>query len=152
MLETIDKDVMISIMGIQHYEGEDEQSLELITGGKLSRRDGSWYITYPESEMTGMEGTVTTFEVAADGAVTLRRSGTVGAEMRFQEGRKFESLYNIGKDTMLIGVKANRVKTDLSEEGGRLEVDYAIEIEHNWAGKSRYDVKVRELGANITEQ
>ena len=145
-MRNINKDVIISIRGSQQMEDQEDQALELVTGGKLtSGKNGSWLITYPESEMTGMEGTTTTFEISSDGAVTLHRQGTVGAEMRFQEGRKFESLYHVGQESMLIGVRANRVRSTLSETGGRVEVDYSIEIEHNWAGFSRYDLNVRPV-------
>ena len=66
------KDVVISIRGIQRsfHPGEEEQgpeSVELVTDGRYEYgRDASWF-TYQESEITGMEGTVTTFRVE-DGA------------------------------------------------------------------------------------
>ena len=145
MSKNLEKDVMISIQGTQRYPGHDDQSLELITGGRLSRKGDSWFITYKESEMTGMEGTLTTFEVAPDGAVTLRCKGTVTGEMRFQEGKKLESLYSAGEEIMLLGIRTRHVTTQLSETGGKVEVDYAMEIEHNWAGFSHYALNIQPV-------
>ncbi len=143
-MHTINKDVLIRIQGTQCSEGKDEQSLELITDGKLSGSSRGWSITYPESELTGMDGTITTFEVLPD-TVTLRRRGTVAADVCFQEGSKSESLYRFGNRTVLVGIRARRVKTDLTENGGHVEVDYDVEIEHSRAGVSRYDLNIRPV-------
>ena len=60
------KDVMIRILATQSGDDPREQTelAEFSTEGQLDCLDGVGTLTYPESELTGMEGTVTTTHAA----------------------------------------------------------------------------------------
>ena len=45
---------------------------------------------------------------------------------------------------MLLGVSSRRVRSDLTEKGGSLFVDYAVEIEHVPVGTNTYEITVWE--------
>ena len=137
------KDVLISIRGTQYSQGEEPQVIELTTEGKLSRSGDVITVSYTETEVTGMEGVVTTFRVEGD-RVELLREGQLNSVMTFVEGEKIESLYDLGFGAMLLGVSARKVCTDLKDNGGRLFVDYAVEIEHVPVGSNTYEIDVRE--------
>ncbi len=142
-MSTLKKDVVISVRGTQHYPGQEPHTLELVTDGVMTRgEDGSYRVTYAESEMTGLEGTMTTFEVSP-GRITLTRSGSVSSELVFEEGHTHESLYDMGFGALLIGIRARKVQSALNEEGGRFRMDYAVEIEHELSAFNRYEVSVR---------
>ena len=66
------KEVVISIKGIQKYEGALPDVVELVTEGRLAREGDSYTLSYQESELTGLEGTLTTIQVDG-GQVTLLR-------------------------------------------------------------------------------
>ena len=68
--------VMISVRGEQYYDGVDPDSTELMTEGTLEQTADGLRISYQETELTGMEGTCTTFEIGPS-RVILRRSGSV---------------------------------------------------------------------------
>lgn len=137
------KPVVIEIQGRQSFQGSKPESMELVTDGFFWGSDGKYVISYPESEMTGLAGTTTTFEVSEDSA-SLIREGTVNSHMIFEPGRKHLSLYDMGFGALTIGVDARKVRADLSETGGTLEIDYKIEIEHIIAGESSFLITVRE--------
>lgn len=141
----MDKEVMISIQGTQFYE--DEETVELLTDGMMSGSDGNYRITYLESEMTGLEGTTTTFEVCKN-SVILIREGALSSQMVFEEGKKHLSVYDMGFGAMMIGISARHVHTDMNENGGLIEIDYAIEIDNAAAGENSFRVCVRELEGN----
>ena len=101
------------------------------------------YLSYEESEVTGMEGTTTTFAVGKD-HVTLTRTGAIESEMVFEKGKKNISLYNMGFGALTIGVKARRLKNDLGPDGGRLEISYGIEIEQQAQGLNSFIIDVRK--------
>lgn len=60
---------------------------ELVTEGRLEQDGNSYTLSYQESELTGLEGTLTTFQVEPD-RVTLLRVGEFNSQMVFQEGRR----------------------------------------------------------------
>lgn len=138
------KDVLISIRGTQTSEGEEPQTIELTTDGKLFRDCDALCISYTESEMTGMEGVVTTFRVEPD-KVVLSREGQVNSAMTFVQGQKTESLYDVGFGAMLLGVRAKKVWSTLEDSGsGMLYVDYDVELEHVPVSSNVYEIAVRQ--------
>lgn len=141
----MDKNVVISIKGRQHYVDNDTDSIELVTEGRLLREGHAYTITYQESEMTGLEGTRTTILVNTDTEeVTMMREGEVNTQMVFQHGRRHMSMYSTPYGNMTIGVNARHVLIDLDEHGGDVELDYEIEIDHALAGRNVFLIHVEE--------
>ena len=137
--------MIISIKGVQRYENADPDTMELVTAGRLEREGNSYTLSYQESELTGLEGTLTTFQVEPD-CVTLLRMGVVNSQMVFQPGRRHFSMYDTPYGALSIGVNTRRLRTALDERGGEIEVDYAIEIDHAVAGENIFHIDVREKG------
>lgn len=141
----MEKNVIISIKGMQSYDGAGDDAIELVTEGRLlDCGDDGLSLSYQESELTGMEGTLTTFQVEKNGRVTLLRMGEYNSQMVFEEGRRHLSLYQTPYGDLSIGVLANKVRNTLGMSGGDLEIDYAIEIDHSLAGQSLFQIHVRE--------
>ena len=97
--------VIISVEGTQRFIGEEKQTVQIVTEGLMKTVGDTVYLSYEESEVTGMEGTTTTFAVEKD-HVVLTRTGAVESEMVFEKGKKNVSLYNMGFGALTIGVKA----------------------------------------------
>lgn len=143
--------VIISVEGTQKFIGEEKQTICVVTDGTMKREGDTVYLSYEESEMTGMEGTTTTFEVQKD-HVVLTRTGAVESRMVFEKGKKDVSLYNMGFGAMTIGVKARWLKNELGPDGGRLEISYGIEIGEQIAGRNSFVIDVRKPTLQAREQ
>lgn len=133
--------VMLKIRGEQRYEGQEPEVVELTTEGVMTQTAEGWSISYEETDLTGLQGTTTTFTVKP-GHVTLTRTGTVQSSMVFQEGVRHESLYQLDVGALMVCVCARRIQTELSMEGGYLDVYYTIQIEQAMAGVVRYHIDV----------
>lgn len=147
----MEKNVFISIKGMQKYENADADSVELVTEGRLVREGSSYTLTYQESEMTGLGGTLTTILVNGD-QVTMMRAGEVNAQMVFQEGRRHLSMYNTPYGAMAVGVNTRHLLAEMDDHGGEIEVDYAIEIDHAIAGRNIFRIKVKEAESESLKQ
>ena len=55
--------VMISVRGEQYFDDVDPNATELMTEGTLEQTEDGFLLSYQETELTGMEGTLTTFEI-----------------------------------------------------------------------------------------
>ena len=136
--------VIISIKGKQLYAECAPEEIELVTAGTMERDgQGGGTISYQESELTGLGGTLTTFQVEG-GQVTLLRVGEFNSQMVFQEGRRHLSMYNTPYGAMSVGVHTRHLLAQLSDQGGDIEVDYAIEVDHALAGRSIFRISVKE--------
>ena len=146
----MEKEVVISIRGTQQYADSDPDTIELVTQGRLQREGESYTLSYQESELTGLEGTLTTIQVEGE-QVTLMRVGEFTSQMVFQEGRRHLSMYNTPYGAMAIGVNTRHLLADLTDQGGDIEIDYAIEIDHALAGRNVFQIKVSEnQGGSLT--
>ena len=139
----MEKEVVISIRGMQKYEGTPPDVVELVTEGRLAREGESYTLSYQESEITGLGGTLTTIQVEGE-QVTLMRVGEYNSQMVFQEGRRHLSMYNTPYGAMTIGVNTRHLLAQLTDQGGDIEVDYSIEVDHAMTGRSIFRINVKE--------
>ena len=138
------KPVLIAITATQQLTGEPPEQLQLVTEGSYCYEPGYIRFSYVETEMTGLEGVVTSFVVEDDSRVTLRRTGKVNVEMVFVPGERHESLYDAGVAAMLVGVEAKSITVLLNEHGGIFDFSYAIDVERAACGINSYHVEIRE--------
>ena len=136
------KDVIISIRGLQTAEGETGDPITLVTTGRYYRKNDCYYISYEETELTGMAGVTTTFRVEP-GKVTLDRKGALKSQMIFQENVVHESLYQMPFGALMLSVKATSVFFDIVPDGGVIDLSYNIEIENTQAGVIDYHLDIR---------
>ena len=139
------KDVMIRILAVQTGDDLREQTVlaEFSTEGKMDFRDGSGTLTYPESELTGMEGTVTTIAFTPEGAV-LTRQGSVTGRMDFSPGERNTFLYETPYGSSTVGMETKRYSSTLTERGGTLEIEYVIDFDHAFVALNRMRIQVTE--------
>ena len=139
------KTVMLSIRGTQFYEGQDPEVIELVTEGTMEAVEDGWNLCYEESELTGLKGVLTTFHVQP-GMITLTRNGPMSSQMVFQEGVFHESLYQAEFGiTLMITVCASKVQTCLDENGGQIDLTYAIDIEQSACGVIEYHLDIKKV-------
>ena len=139
----MEKTVTISVKAKQEMGDGPADSMELVTQGVL-QRDGDIYIlSYQESEVTGLDGTLTTFHVEPE-RVTLMRIGEFNSQMVFEEGRRHLSMYNTPYGALSVGVNTRHLMAELNEHGGSIEIDYDLEMEHAIIGRNVFHIQVKE--------
>ena len=147
----MENNVIISIQGKQSFEAQDDDTIELVTEGCLEPDgDDGYTLSYQESELTGLEGTLTTFQIERD-RVTLLRVGEVNSQMVFEEGRRHLSMYDTPYGALSVGINTRKMRAELDARGGSIEIDYAIEIDHALAGQNLFRIHVREKGPAIKQ-
>ena len=134
--------VLLSIRGEQYFDDIDPDATELMTDGTLEVTEDGLVLSYEESELTGMEGTTTTFEVCG-GRVTLTRSGAVNSQMVFEEGRQHTSLYETPFGELSVDIQTGRLRHNLTERGGIMEIQYSIAVEHTVTGRNCFKIRVK---------
>ena len=140
------KRVLLTLQGKQSYMDQEPEIIELVTEGTLESTADGWNICYEESDLTGLKGTTTVFEIAPD-KIVLTRRGPLNSQMVFAPGYNHESLYQMEFGAMMITVCATKVSYDLSEAGGTVDLTYRIEIEQAAAGVIDYHLEVRPAEA-----
>ena len=137
------KDVLIEIKGVYRQDG-DEDAVELFTTGSYYRRGSRYYIAYEESEATGFEGSHTVLKVEGGNRVTVTRTGRTHSQLIVEQGVRHQCHYDTGFGSMTIGVSGDRVDCSLTDEGGRLEFAYSLDVNTLLASENSISVTVRE--------
>ena len=136
--------VVLNVQGVQRYEDQEPEIIELTTEGTLEKQKEVWVLSYEESDLTGLAGVTTAFRVGPRGVV-LKRTGKLQNQMIFMEGRRHESLYQLDIGALMITVKATSVKSAVTEQGGTVDIYYNIEIEDTAMGTMEYHLTVNPI-------
>lgn len=136
------KEVLVSVKGRSGMV--DEGLIELITEGKLYKKDNAYYISYKETDVTGMKGTTTTLKTEKN-RVTLIRHGTITSNFVFEEGKKYISHYATEYGVFTVGIKAEKIDVDINDYGGIVKVVYSIDVLDGNVGKNEFIMTVREV-------
>ena len=134
--------VLLSIRGEQYFDDIDTDATELMTEGTMVLTEDGMVLSYEETELTGMEGTTTTFEVKGP-QVILTRTGTVNSQMVFEEGRQHTSLYETPFGELTVDIQTSTLKHNLTQRGGVMEIKYSIAVEHTVTGRNCFKIRVR---------
>lgn len=108
---------------------EEAEDTELLMEGRLISNPFRVELVYEESELTGMEGSISTvgFDRSAPGLITMLRSGPVSTALVFEEGKRHTCVYDTPFSNFDVCVVTRRVRNDILRSGV-LELDYLIEI------------------------
>lgn len=135
-------DFLLNVKGVQQYHDQEPDVIELTTEASLTGENGVLFLRYAESDLTGLKGTDTVFELHRN-KVVLRRAGAVTSEMIFIPGEVHQSLYNTEEGALLITVRTTAVEDEMTLTGGSLHVSYDITIEGLGMGRIDYWLSVR---------
>lgn len=136
------KDVLISISSTQNFEGAEPDEINLVTQGRLYKRDGKFFVSYEESELTGLAGTRTTLKLEKD-RVSMIRTGKKPSQMLFAEHERHVGLYQTVLGALTISTHTSSIVNTIGEDGGELAIDYTIEVDHTVAGVNRFAMNVK---------
>lgn len=111
-------------------EDEKEEKIEISTEGVLSLEDGKLSVSYDETELTGMDGAHTVLEFTTDepDTVTMTRSGSASTSMIFKENSRCMSTYETGVFPLEMCITTKSVENALDINGGKIIIDYTVEI------------------------
>lgn len=145
------EDVMIRIKGFQMAEEQGEDSIEFITEAQVYERNGTRYLIYEESELSGMPGCKTRLRMRND-EIQLKRFGdgaAIGGEMCFRKGQRFQSEYQTPYGVIEMEILTNDLTNtlfaldneDINREG-QINIDYDISLKGLMEGRNRINITV----------
>lgn len=138
------KEVVISIHSVHAIDREDEDPLDFTTDGLYSYDSGVGTMSYYESEVTGLEGTRTCVVVKPD-EIVVDRDGSMKSRMVFREGARNSFIYSTPYGNAAMGVDTRKIRHSFNEQGGSMEIDYILNMEHVVVTRNRFQLSVSEL-------
>lgn len=123
--------------------GEAEEA-EILTEGRLITTSQRVELVYEESELTGMEGSVTKlgFDRAVPELISLLRGGTVSTALVFESRKRHVCVYDTPFSGFEVCVQTIEVRNELLTKG-ELYLDYLIEIHGARTERCKMNLTVR---------
>ncbi len=143
------EDYLVTIVTRQEIDGEREL-LEVTTHGHLEGEGDSYILIYTEQEEDGTEST-TKLQVEK-GTVTVNREGSIATYMVIEKEVRNLSHHVTPYGSFSMGVCGAEIKSDMTEEGGKLRFSYATDIERNPLGIIEFDITVKRKNNYRAEQ
>ncbi len=134
---------LITVNTTVHSE-DGKDNMEFITEGLYRVGSGVITIDYPESDLTGMAGTLTRFQVK-DSCVTLTRRGTVNSHVQYIPGEKHFFAYGTEMGMLTMGVDTISVTNGLGIKGGTLGLHYKIDVHGASVSRNEVTINVKEV-------
>jgi uncharacterized beta-barrel protein YwiB (DUF1934 family) len=118
-------DIVLNLKGT-HLEHDEEDTVELYTEGKLICEDDTYTIEFDESGITGVQDTLTQLTIDGD-RIWFRHKGERHVELMFTKKHLFEAAYKTPDGLMQMSVLSTLIKSDISAEKGRIDLEYVIQ-------------------------
>lgn len=136
------QDVSIKLVSSQS-DGDKKESVELLSRATYEKTDSGYKLTYDESEATGFDGSTTTIELFEGKKVVMSRRGSVFSNLILELGKKHHCIYGTPYGEFMIGVNANYIRSNLDENGGKLDFKYVIDVNSSYVGDFDISIEIK---------
>lgn len=119
------KDILLTIKDT-HVVDDNKESYEMTTRGTWESYIDGYKIEYDE-QYDELKGCHT--ELTVNGTcVSMVRTGSFNTEMIIEKGKRHNCQYQSPFGSMLIGISAQKVSSDIKDGKGTLELKYTIDF------------------------
>ena len=134
---------LINIEGQMEQAG-DTDKVHLMTKGNFVHRNGSYFISYKETEATGYEGNITTVKVEKGNKVSMLRFGPSPSRLVIEPGKRHVCHYDSGYGVLNLGVSADEIHNQLTASGGKLVFSYTLDTGDSQISRNQVKITLRE--------
>lgn len=136
------EEVLVSVKGLQMMESEQEEEVEVITGGKCLEKNGTHYIIYEEM-MEGLSGATQNLVKLHGNVMEVTKKGAVNVHMCFEKDKKTTSAYETPYGELLVGIETTDVNIIREEDAINATVNYALAINYEHLADCTLKMNIR---------
>ena len=138
----MDKDVWVSVAGLQFGDNPEGEKIEIITPGSYYKKKDKHYLLYDEV----VEGSdeVTKNIVRFDGdMLSISKSGFTNVEMIFEKNKRNMTNYVTPYGTLLVGIDTDRIDIRESDDKINIDIDYALDINYEHLANCKIKMEIK---------
>ncbi|SFB24146.1 DUF1934 domain-containing protein [Clostridium frigidicarnis] len=131
-----------AIISIKSSQDIDQDGISVVTPGEFFILDKGFKAVYKETELSGMEGTITTLNIF-DKSVELIREGSTTALMNFEKGKENVSLYNTPYGVLELRTKTLQLDILVDNNGGKIVIEYEMSVQGQVPYKTNLEIEIK---------
>ena len=152
--ERMEPKYLIEIVNRQKIDGKTEE-ITLTTKGSYVEKNGKRYIIYREYDQETQEGQTTTLKIDPTGerkTVSLIRRGdnNHSTNLLLEQGRRHLCQYGTPFGSITLGVFTSKISDRLNENGGRLSVEYTLDVNTNLSSTNAITIYVKPFSSTAS--
>lgn len=140
------KDVILTISGLQFAQEMEAAPIEVVTAGSYYKKNGKHYIVYDEV-MEGFEGTTKNIIKLSDDYLDITKRGIANVHMVFEKNKKNMTYYQTPYGNIFIGIDAEKVEVEETEDNINVDVIYALEANYEHLADCKIQMNIKSKGA-----
>ena len=123
------KKVNLFTKSIQTDKTGDKSKIEFFVESSYVEKNDYIYITYKESEISGMEGTTTTLKINTN-SLSILRFGNYNSKLEFRQNEETLTNYQTPYGNIPITITTRLLEVDLRQDGkSNIHLKYSLEAE-----------------------
>ena len=139
-----------AVISVISRQIDDEVPIEVVTPGKFYKKENCYYAVYKETEISGMEGTTTTFKIYPE-KFSLLRMGTTTTTMNFENNTKSISLYNTPYGMLELEIETKELDINVDDSGGSITLNYFLYITGQATQQTLLKIKIDTNKFSLTK-
>ncbi|MEG0963326.1 MAG: DUF1934 domain-containing protein [Lachnospiraceae bacterium] len=142
------KNVLLTISGLQFAaQGEEEaEPVEVVTAGDYYKKNGKHYILYDEV-MEGFDGNTKNIIKLTEECLDITKKGISNVHMIFEKHKKNVSYYYTPFGSLLIGIDAQSVQIQETDDNIDVKVQYNLEVNYEHLADCSITVNIKSKEA-----
>ena len=136
------KKATIYILGTQ-YVDDDKDFVELTTEGEFCQKNGSFFLTYSEDELSGIKGAKTTIKIDGNKKALIMKNGRSGSTLIIEPEKRNICGYETEYGDLLFGISDCDIYCNLTECGGDAKLKYTLDVNNEQVSRNELDIKVK---------
>lgn len=122
-------------------QNDKRDQIEFSSDGTYYEKNNKKYLSYDETELTGMQGSRVVLIIYKE-QVEMHRFGTTKAKMIFKLGKKTKTNYKTPYGLFEMEVFTNQLVVNLKE--GRIKIDYDLSIKGLSEGHNQLIINIKQ--------
>lgn len=123
---------------------DKDQVVEVITPGSFEILEDGFKATYEESEISGMQGTVTTVTIDSE-KITLERKGSTETVMVFENSGSNVCLYSTPYGVLEMTTNTKKLDINIDENGGKVRIEYDLVVSNQDAIQTSLNLEIKVI-------
>ncbi len=138
------KDILLSMVTKQTCDGEIPETYEITTEGILKKTPEGICIEYcePDEELGNSQSSIL---INTPEHITMTRSGDYNARLDIEKGVRHNCIYETPYGSLMMGVFAKETEAVFDEYGGKIKMNYTIDINSEFLSENEIDISVKFL-------
>ncbi len=146
----MDKNVWVTVTGIQYGDNPEGEKIEIITPGSYSRKKDMHFLTYDEVSEDG-DGITKNVVKFGGNTFSISKSGLTNVEMIFEKNKRNMTNYVTPYGSLLVGIDTDRIDIIEGDDSINIDIDYALDINYEHLADCKIKMEIRNTVSMNTD-